>query len=67
MSDPKIKEISVSSKRSIQVGSEYFTFECSETIDVSEVPFEMIGQVKRDAYERCNLEVDEQCVDAKNI
>lgn len=67
MSDPKIKEISVSSKRSIQVGSEYFTFECSETIDVSEIPFDMIGQVKRDAYERCNAEVDEQCVDAKNI
>lgn len=67
MLEPKIKEISVSSKRSIQVGSEYFTFECSETIDVSEVPFEMIGQVKREAYERCNTEVDEQCVDAKNI
>lgn len=67
MSDPKIKEISVSSKRSIQVGSEYFTFECSETIDVSQVPFEMIGQIKREAYERCNAEVDEQCVDAKNL
>lgn len=67
MLEPKIKEISVSSKRSIQVGSEYFTFECSETIDVSQVPFEMIGQVKREAYERCNAEVDEQCVDAKNL
>lgn len=67
MLEPKVKEISVSSKRSIQVGSEYFTFECSETIDVSEVPFDKIEQIKKEAYERCNAEVDDQCVDAKNI
>ena len=63
----KIKEISVSSKRSCQLKAGFFTFECSETIDVQDHTEEEIEYIKRDAYDRCNKLVDEQMFEAQNI
>lgn len=63
----QIKEIFVASKRSIQVGKEFFTFECSETISVEDCKQEEIEIIKKEAYERCNMQVDDQCLDAKNM
>ena len=63
----KIKEISVSSKRSCQLKAGFLTFECSETIDVQEHTEEEIEYIKRDAYARCNKIVDDQMIEAQNV
>lgn len=63
----KIKEIVCSSKRSINVRNEYFTFECSETVDVSDVSDEEIEKIKLDIFDRCNQTVDDQCDAVRNM
>lgn len=63
----KIKEISVSSKRSCQLKGGFFTFECSETIDVEGHSEEEIKFIKQDAYDRCNKMVDDQMIDAQKV
>lgn len=63
----QIKEIFVSSKRSVQIGKEFFTFECGETISVTDCDPEEIENIKKEAYDRCNSRVDEQCLDVKNL
>lgn len=57
----QIKEITVSSKRSISHNNQFFTFECMETISIE--PKDDVDKVKREAYERCNIHVDNQCIE----
>lgn len=61
----KIKEFTVSSKRSVQVHGEFFTFGCSELISLDEK--DDIEKVRFDAWVRVNNEVDNQVIDASKM
>ena len=55
----KIKEITVSSKRSCQIQGEFFTFEASELISLE--TDDNIDEVRQKAWSRVNDEVDNLC------
>lgn len=61
----KIKEFTVSSKRSVQIHGEFFTFECSELISLDKK--DDIEKARFEAWERVNNEVDNQVIDASKM
>lgn len=62
---PKIKEITVSSKRSCQINGEFFTFETSELISLE--AGDDIDEVRQKAWGRVNDEVDNQIIETSKI
>ena len=61
----KIKEITVSSKRSCQIHGEFFTFETSELISLE--TGDDINEVRQKAWSRVNDEVDNQIIETSKI
>lgn len=61
----KIKEITVSSKRSCQIRGEFFTFETSELISLE--ADDDIDEVRQKAWGRVNDEVDNQIIETSKI
>lgn len=61
----KIKEITVSSKRSCQINSEFFTFETSELISLE--TGDDINEVRQKAWSRVNDEVDNQIIETSKM
>lgn len=57
------KELYISSKRSIKIGSQYFTFECGKLVSLE--AGDDIEQVKTEVFNECNFAVDNQCLDVK--
>ena len=62
---PKIKEITVSSKRSCQINGEFFTFETSELISLE--AGDDIDEVRQKAWSRVNDEVDNQIIETSKM
>ena len=62
---PKIKEITVSSKRSCQKNGEFFTFETSELISLE--TGDDINEVRQNAWSRVNDEVDNQIIETSKV
>lgn len=62
---PKIKEITVSSKRSCQINGEFFTFETSELISLE--AGDDIDEVRQKAWSRVNDEVDNQTIETSKM
>lgn len=62
---PKIKEITVSSKRSCQINGEFFTFETSELISLE--AGDDIDEVRQKAWGRVNDEVDNQIIETSKM
>lgn len=62
---PKIKEITVSSKRSFQINGEFFTFETSELISLE--TGDDINEVRQKAWSRVNDEVDNQIIETSKM
>ena len=62
---PKIKEITVSSKRSCQINGEFFTFETSELISLE--AGDDIDEVRQKAWSRVNYEVDNQIIETSKM
>lgn len=62
---PKIKEITVSSKRSCQINGEFFTFETSELISLE--TGDNINEVRQKAWSRVNDEVDNQIIETSKM
>lgn len=62
---PKIKEITVSSKRSCQINGEFFTFEASELISLE--TGDDINEVRQNAWSRVNDEVDNQIIETSKV
>lgn len=62
---PKIKEITVSSKRSCQINGEFFTFETSELISLG--AGDDIDEVRQKAWSRVNDEVDNQIIETSKM
>ena len=61
----KIKEITVSSKRSCQIQVEFFTFEASELISLE--TDDNIDEVRQKAWSRVNDEVDNQIIETSKM
>ena len=57
---PKIKEITISSKRTLQLAKEYYSFESSYTADVSDLDNKDIDDYSASLYERLNAIIDDQ-------
>lgn len=62
---PKIKEITVSSRRSCQINGEFFTFEASELISLE--TGDDINEVRQKAWSRVNDEVDNQIIETSKM
>lgn len=62
---PKIKEITVSSKRSCQINGEFFTFETSELISLE--AGDDIDEVRQKTWSRVNDEVDNQIIETSKM
>ena len=63
---PKINEITISSKRTLQLNKEYYSFESSYTADVSDIKNEDIDDYSASLYERLNAIIDDQAEDTVN-
>ena len=61
----KIKEFTVSSKRSVQIHGEFFTFEASELISLE--TDDNIDEVRQKAWSRVNDEVDNQIIETSKM
>ena len=63
---PKIKEISVLSKRTISLNNnkEFFSFESTYTVDVSDVDDKDVDAYCADLYSRINAVIDKQADEA---
>lgn len=61
---PKIKECSITSKRTVKVKEQYLSFEVSLTSDVTDVDDKVMDEYVTSLYDKANSVIDLQAEDA---
>ena len=60
---PKIKECSITSKRTVKVSDQYLSFEVSLTSDVSDIDDDVVDEHINSLYDKANSIIDMQSED----